>query len=122
MVKIKFGRAEKFQVTKHMRWPARTILCLPRGSLEMAITYLTLRADLQRKDAHVHKKGLQERFAETAETERQRWCTNPPTKKRKNSNEGGGEDGERVGAAPMSSKTDHGERDCTIEKSCVEPT
>jgi hypothetical protein len=66
-----------------MMWTARIIVCLPQGGLDLAITYLTLRAGLKSKDALVQKKGLQDWFAETAETERQKWCTNPPSKKGK---------------------------------------
>jgi hypothetical protein len=57
---------------------ARAIMCLPQGGLELALSFLTQRAELQMKDRAVQQTSLENWFLITAEAEKQK-CTHPPS-------------------------------------------
>jgi hypothetical protein len=50
---------------------------LPQGGLELALSFLTQRAELQRKDRAVQQASLENWFLVTAETEKQKRRTHP---------------------------------------------
>jgi hypothetical protein len=77
--KKKQARAASTSVKQSMTRAARVIMCLPHGDLELAVSYLTQRAELQRKDKTAVQASLQNWFLSTDEAQRLRWSTHPPT-------------------------------------------
>jgi hypothetical protein len=58
---------------------ARVILCLPQGGQALALSYLSQKAELPKKDRAVQQASLENWFLITEETEKQKWCTHPPS-------------------------------------------
>ncbi len=76
--KKKLARGQRTSVKQPMMRAARAIMCLPQGGLELALSFLTQRAELQMKDRAVQQTSLENWFLITAEAEKQK-CTHPPS-------------------------------------------
>ena len=75
----KQAKTQHTSVKQPMMRAARVIVCLPQGGLELALSFLTQSAELHRKDRAVQQVSLENWFLVTAETEKQKWCTHPPS-------------------------------------------
>ena len=77
--KKKRARTERTSVKQPLMRVARVVMCLPQGGLELALSFLTQRAELQRKDRAVQQASLENWLLITSEAEKQKWCTHPPS-------------------------------------------
>ena len=80
-MKAKKNRAKSqcASVKQPMWRAARVIMCLQRGGLELALSFLTQRAELGKRGRAEQKARLANWFLITDETEKQKWCTHPPS-------------------------------------------
>ena len=58
---------------------ARVIMCLPQGGQALALAYLSQKAKLEMKDKAMQQASLENWFHLTPETEKHKWCTDPPS-------------------------------------------
>jgi hypothetical protein len=81
--KNKQAKVQATSVKQSMTRAAQVLMCLPHGGLEKALSYLTQKGELQKKDRAVLQASLQNWFLITGEAEKQKWSTHPPSTKGK---------------------------------------